>query len=963
MAGGKPVEDSYTSEVVALLKNKGLNATFKKSYNTVLGRQEPDITIELSEGILLVEAKVPPQGLPQALEQISEYQKGIGTTEKIIGVFAVVYKEKQHDIFYSSGKVLDSQKLKKLNDIADYIFIKSNEKPTIIQPVSTQKIINILDENVTLISHQLSNMVKEDIEAIFGGRNFFSTVLDYKEEKAVSPEVLRHAAAYLLINQILFYQILSNETNNYPKIDVKEIKFGKDLQEKFFDRVLVNDYAAIFGFNIAGKIKDSQSIAALKTTISAIQVFAPQLLSSHELLGKIFHNLIPLELRKVVAAYFTNSEAGELLANLAIENKDDKVIDPACGSGTLLVATYNRKKSLHEKFQDKDHVRFLEHEIYGVDILPFSAHLAAVSLALQAPLSYTNIVNIAIHDSTELAPGIAISPAREVISESYKVAKLTEFVGGALLKRPRIKKGVIDLLEQQRAIELPKFDVVIMNPPFTRFQRIPPEYKKKLAERFSAPRYRDIIHGQMGLHGYFLLLADKMLKPGGRIAAVLPITTLSLKGFYDLLDLLTRNYQIEHIIVSSGRSAFSENTSLREILFVAKKTAPIPESTIKFTYIHASPEDLTIEKARDIGKRIKNIKTEDELNEDFYLRQINQNNFLNEVRSLYKAVNLHSPDLVKIDKLFEKYFLRNKNYTTIGAVENSEKWKIHESTKGVEKRGYYYLSIISTEEKALKEHDVWVLEDETENILKVKQRFSGQIFKIPKSCVVRQFRRFPGQSKIILESPFDYIIVRKFDNMDQFLMSYPATDKQIIENIKKNIRGGDWEKYVIKNSSNTFGFYRGNLSAPGTKVFSVKTDTSTFTGPGSSWSMHLPERHLKLFTLWFNSSMVIYDILRDRNETEGGFIGIDKYLLTEIPYPKLETVDQKELSKLFDDVKKLEFPSLLEQVQRHFEGRVKIDTFFLKHAGMKDDDVKRTLDNLYETLAKELLKLKGVMGK
>ena len=55
-------------------------------------------------------------------------------------------------------------------------------------------------------------------------------------------------------------------------------------------------------------------------------------------LGKVFHNLIPLGLRKMVGAYFTNSQAGDLLALLAIRSKDAKVIDPACGSGTLLVS-------------------------------------------------------------------------------------------------------------------------------------------------------------------------------------------------------------------------------------------------------------------------------------------------------------------------------------------------------------------------------------------------------------------------------------------------------------------------------------------------------------------------------------------------------------------------------------------------------------------------------------------------
>jgi hypothetical protein len=40
----------------------------------------------------------------------------------------------------------------------------------------------------------------------------------------------------------------------------------------------------------------------------------------HDVIGKVFHNVIPLEIRKVVAAYFTNNAAGDLLAKLAIRH-------------------------------------------------------------------------------------------------------------------------------------------------------------------------------------------------------------------------------------------------------------------------------------------------------------------------------------------------------------------------------------------------------------------------------------------------------------------------------------------------------------------------------------------------------------------------------------------------------------------------------------------------------------------
>ncbi len=965
MPSGVEVEDSITSSLNEMLKRRGLTAFFKKTYSTILGRKEPDITIETSSGIFLLEAKLPPAGLPQAMSQAGDYKEAIGKTENIKGIFAVVYAsgiKKDFEVWFDARFSLEH--FRKLDELADWIAEKVTEEPKPQVSVNTQKIVDILNANVVLINQSMQGVNAVEIEEIFGGRDFFSTVLDYEQESHISDAALKNAASYLLLNQILFYQILSSESK-YDKIDVKALKSPHELHDKYFKKVIKDDYEPIFGFNVAATIKGAESANAIKTVISAVQLLSPQMLT-HDLLGKIFHNLIPLSLRKVVAAYYTNSEAGELLADLAIEKKNDKVIDPACGSGTLLVAAYNRKRSLYEKFTQDQHTRFLDNEIFGSDIMPFAAHLAAVNLALQAPLNFTNKVNIAIRDSTELAPGVKITAAKDAIKESYQNSKLTEFENGFRTPKPRIKKGAVDLGNGSKGITLPKFDVVIMNPPFTRFQRIPPRFKAKLQKKFDMPRYKGMVHGQLGLHGYFLLLADKLLVPKGRLAAVLPITTISLEGFYGIIKLLLNEYSIEHIIVSTGRAAFSENTSLREMLLVARKQQPVPEHRIKFTFIHASPEELSVEKAHEISEKIRSFDGEEETNDDFFIRQENQVNLIDDnssIRDLYRIVNLHSPELVRIDQKIWRHFISSKRFTTLGAIEKAENWQIRESTKGVEKMGYYCLSILSSEDKALKEHDVWVVDDDTETLLKVRHRFNGSTFKVPKNCVVRQFRRFPGKAKTRLQAPYDYVVVRKFEDMEKFIMASGLADKATLNTIRNSIREGDWEKFVIKNSSRVFGFYRGNITAPGTSVFSVRSDKPTFTGPGSSWSFHIPEKHDSLISIWLNSSLVVYSIFRDRNETEGGFIGIDKYMLAQIPYPTIEKVDMKALAELERDISKLKFPSLLEQFQTGFEGRLKIDKFFLDYAGMDKEEQEKFLRLLYETMAKELLRLKGVMGK
>jgi type I restriction-modification system DNA methylase subunit len=53
---------------------------------------------------------------------------------------------------------------------------------------------------------------------------------------------------------------------------------------------------------------------------------------------------------------------------------------------------------------------------------------------------------------------------------------------------------------------LHKYDTIIMNPPFTRQERLPNYYKDILEKRFSS--YSEYHSGCMGYYAWFLLLAN-----------------------------------------------------------------------------------------------------------------------------------------------------------------------------------------------------------------------------------------------------------------------------------------------------------------------------------------------------------------------------------------------------------------------------------------------------------------------
>jgi len=121
--------------------------------------------------------------------------------------------------------------------------------------------------------------------------------------------------------------------------------------------------------------------------------------------------------------------------------------------------------------------------------------------------------------------------------------------------------------------------------------------------RETPPEYEKYLHGQLGLYGYFILLADRFVKDGGRIAFVLAATVLMAKSAKGVRKLLNEEYCIEHIITAWERAAFSEGAQFREILLVAKKTKPQRESRCVITSLKKLPRSA--KEAREYGWKIK----------------------------------------------------------------------------------------------------------------------------------------------------------------------------------------------------------------------------------------------------------------------------------------------------------------------------------------------------------------------
>jgi len=970
------VQDLFQEE----LRKRGVKVASQVSFETPVGRMQPDIVLR-NGAQYVVETKLGAETkLLDAMVQLYDYSKYVPESK---GAFAVLFPAElrrpwpqevierialdpktQYNAIAIFKDFRPSQPFKgSLGELADWISSHVFRVPVV--EADTGFAIRVLRDAVSYVTASVRMLKGEELEDIFGGKSVFENILQYKEGRYPLEE-MRQAATYLLVNQILFYHVLSSIDRSFETINEDRIDKPEDLV-KYFETVLKKDYTSVFGFDVVSRLPENAA-DVIKKVVMAIKALAPQKIR-HDILGKVFHELIPFEVRKAVAAFYTNNEAAEILAQLAIDKPDAKVIDLAVGSGTLLVAAYRRKRDLLKKAKgvvelEELQKSFIEKDLTGIDVMPFAAHLAVVALSLQAVMAghESEKVRIAVWDSTELKPGQIIPAISRELKEAYKRPTLEMFMKGEQSREDAyIKKGAVTLEGfggEQMTLE--KADLVIMNPPFTRQERLPKEYKDALMNRLR--KYRNFLHGQLGLYGYFILLADKFAKKNGTIALVLPATILRVQSAKGIRELLTENYTINYIVTAQQRLAFSESAKFREILLVATKTKDLggrgvgKSSLPKCTIIILKELPKNLEKAKNCAAQIKTIADssyETYENKSLVAYKISQKQLRSIVDNMFILISVKNPFLIQMWEktknkaknkftIFDKYLVETKS-EIIRGIETSHGGKVQS------------LTILVDESMAIKKSDIWIAEDVSKNSLIAKHRFFEKRIRIPINSLHRAIRRVSYVKRLDVTNNLDYVVTKKFQNFEEFL-NLSSMDK-------KTRFISQWRKYVKERLSNFTIARRFNISAPGTILLAFYSSIPA-APPGVSWSLNISQDHAKILTLWFNSSLNLLQTLIYRKETGGAYSQIDKYTLKafQILDPtSLSKSEKKRLLNIFKKVKKINFPSILEQLKTRFQPRIEIDKVILQMLGFTDNEIDRMLNNLYPALANEIEQLKTLM--
>lgn len=390
-------------------------------------------------------------------------------------------------------------------------------------------------------------------------------------DPARAEQVARFLASYIVLSQILFLRLFVAVR---PAV-APERPVTKGALREAFNKILAINYRPIY----ATDVLDSVPAEYLRDTFDLIWALEVERVQ-HELPGRIFHELMPKHIRKLLAAFYTRPQAAQLLARLVVDRWDASVFDPACGSGTLLVAAYRAKEELYRGagLTGSPHERFCEEDIFGADIMPFAAHLTTANLAAIDVATTIDRTQVLAADSIELAPGKAYKGA--IALSLFPSARVGRTLSGEAYEVP-----------------LREVDVVVMNPPFTKVER-------RIADYIDMDKFKARAGGEVGLWGHFVFLADQFLLAKAKYGAVLPVNVLRGRESAPVREFLFFEWTPLYVLKATVNYGFSEWAEYRDVLLVAQKKPPADDAKVKFALIKRDVRQLSPDDIAGIVERV-----------------------------------------------------------------------------------------------------------------------------------------------------------------------------------------------------------------------------------------------------------------------------------------------------------------------------------------------------------------------
>jgi len=278
-----------------------------------------------------------------------------------------------------------------------------------------------------------------------------------------------------------------------------------------------------------------------------------------EILHQLLQSTVATAKRKVAGQFSTPKKLADLLTRLTIDDKTKIVIDPCCGTGTIIKQAYELK----EEYEINSNA--ILDSIWASDKHSFPIQLSTLSMA--KPSNIGRIINIFSSDVIELNQGDRI--------------KFQNPNNGEIVEK-----------------EFPSVDYVVSNLPFIKNKEMKVlnphivDINDWIKEETES---KDILSGKSDIFAYIPFYLHQFLSENGKVGLILSNAWLGTDYGETFLELFQNFFKIEFVVIS-GKGKWFDNADVVTTILVASKKDPknpvADDSEISFCTITEKLEQI-----------------------------------------------------------------------------------------------------------------------------------------------------------------------------------------------------------------------------------------------------------------------------------------------------------------------------------------------------------------------------------
>jgi len=324
-----------------------------------------------------------------------------------------------------------------------------------------------------------------------------------------------------------------------------------------------------------------------------------------------------------ITNYIVKNTLGNLLKNKKVNLQEIKILDPACGSGSFLIKSFNYLNNYYQKKVDEFQVKLdsinenvpiskkseiIKNNLFGVDIDMSAIEIVRLNLLLK--LADKSLLKI--REKHKILP---------ILKNNIKV-------GDSLIEDNNITKDSPFNWKNNFPFD---FDIVIGNPPYISYYSRKAEFLEEEKRKYFAKNYKVVDNPRARINSIQLFFerAYNLCKYGGYIGFIVDRTILEQKTNEKLRDFLIKNTRIIKI-VPELKEVF-EKQKVDVVILILKKEKMYDENTKK--------------QKKNVIDWISNYN----INEKEIITKVEQSDFFKNKRKEFTCISKND-----IEKKFEK---------------------------------------------------------------------------------------------------------------------------------------------------------------------------------------------------------------------------------------------------------------------------------------------------------------------